>query len=116
MPVLLSTAEMAELAQKLAEMKFNHAKGYIRGLDREAKLELFRVIVGHDSWITRYALPNKGLWITLVEKKEDYGPPDDRGYRRTRFKYVEALVEPLPTFAYADNPGNVAERTYYRQE
>ncbi len=112
MPVLLSTAEMSELAQKLAKMKINKARRYIRGLDKNAKLEIFRDSVGYEQWLTRYSLPNKGLWITLVEKKEDYGAPDDRGYRKTRFKYLEAIVEPLPAFAYNDNPGNVESRTW----
>ena len=111
MPVLLSTAEMSELAQKLAKMKINRARGHIRHLDRNARIELFRDSVGNH-WLTRYALPNKGLWITLVEQKEDYGAPSDRGYRRTRFKDLEAIVEPLPAFAYNDNPGNVADRTW----
>ena len=112
MPVLLSTAEMSELAQKLAKMKITKARGHIRHLDRAAKLEIFRDSVGYDQWLTRYSLPNKGLWITLVEKKEDYGAPSNMGYRKTRFKYVEAIVEPLPAFAYNDNPGNVEARTW----
>jgi hypothetical protein len=111
MPVLLSTAEMSELAQKLAKMKINRARGHIRRLDRNVKLELFRDSVG-PHWLTRYALPNKGLSITLVEEKEDYGPLDTNGYRKTRFKYVEAIVEPMPSYAYNDNPGNVASRTW----
>ncbi len=100
MPVLYSTAELNELAQKLAKMPINRAKGYIRGLDRRARLELFRVIVGTDEWITRFALPTKGLRITLVERKEEYGLPDDQGHHKTRFKYVEARVEPLPEYDY----------------
>jgi hypothetical protein len=112
MPVLLSTAEMAELAQKLAKMKINRARNHIRRLDRNGKIELYRDSVGYNRWLTRYALPNKGLWITLVEEKEDYGPPSDLGYRKTRFKYLEAIVEPLPAYAYNDNPGNVADRTW----
>jgi hypothetical protein len=110
MPILLSTAEMNEMAQKLAKMKINRARGHIRGMDRNGRLELFRDSVGHDRWLTRYALPNKGLWITLVEQKEDYGAPDDHGYRKTRFKYLEAIVEPLPAYAYNDNVGSIAPR------
>jgi hypothetical protein len=110
MPILLSTAEMNELAQKLAKMKINRARGHIRRMDRNGRLELFRDSVG-PRWLTRYALPNKGLWITLVEQKEDYGAPDDHGYRKTRFRYLEAIVAPLPAYAYDDNPGNITERT-----
>jgi hypothetical protein len=111
MPVLLSTAEMSELAQKLAKMKINRARRHIRQLDKQTRIELYRDSVG-ERWLTRYALPNKGLWITLVEQKEEYGPPNDLGYRKMRFTYLEAVVEPLPAFAYNDNPGNVADRTW----
>ncbi len=38
----------------------------------------------------------------LVEQKEEFGEPDDHGYRNSRFKYVEALVEPLPEYGRRD--------------
>ncbi len=100
MPILYSTAEMDELAKKLAKMRFNRAKGYIRGMDKHVRLELFRVIVGSDEWITRFALPTKGLWITLVERKEEHGLPDAQGHHKMRFKYIEARVEPMPEFDF----------------
>ena len=96
MPILSSKSEMDELAQKLAKMNINRARGTIRSLDKQTRIELFRVSVGTNQWITRYGLPNKGLWITLVEQKEEYGTPDGHDYRKTRFKYVEARVEALP--------------------
>jgi hypothetical protein len=99
MPVLISTAEMNDLAQKIAKMRYNRAKGYVRGLDKLSRLDLFRVAVGTGEWHTRYALPTRGLWVTLVERKEDVGLPDAHGYRRTRFKFIEARVETLPDFA-----------------
>jgi hypothetical protein len=97
---------MNELAAKLAKMRFNQAKGYIRGLDKETRLDLFRVAVGTNQLHTRYALPTRGLRITLIERQENYGLPNTFGYRNERFKYLEALVEPLPPSAYLDHPGN----------
>jgi hypothetical protein len=102
MPVLLSTAEMNDLAQKLAKMRFRRAKGYIRGMDKHSHLDMYRVAVGTDEWHTRWSLPTKGLWITLIEKKEEYGPPNGMGRRKIRFQYVQARVEPMPDYAYRD--------------
>ncbi len=102
MPVVLSKLEMDELAQKLAKMKINRARANVRGMDPQARLDLFRVSVGSNRWITRWSLPTKGLRIMLVEQKEEYGDPDDHGYRKARFKYVEAMVEPLPEYGRRD--------------
>ena len=100
MPVLYSATEMEELAKKLAKMRFNRAKGHIRGMDKHVRLETFRLAVLPGEWQTRFALPTKGLWITLVERKEERGLPDDQGHHKMRFKYVEARVEPMPDFDY----------------
>ncbi len=110
MPVLPSTAEMNELTQKLTKMKFGRAKGAIRRMDRKVRIELFRVSVGTGQLITRFALPTRGMWITLVEHKEEYGKPDRHGYQKMRFKYVEARVELLPEFALNDHLRNPAEQ------
>jgi hypothetical protein len=112
MPGTMTVDEMNKLAQKLVKMRFNRAKGYVRGMDRGSDIELYRVAVGTGEWLTRYALPNKGLLVTLVEKKEPYGPPDDHGYERTRFKYVEARVEELPLSHRNDNEGNDPHRKH----
>src|SRR5258708_6241675 len=105
MPVM-TTEQMTKRAQKLAKMRYARAKGHIRGLDRGTNLELFRVAVGTDEWLTRYALPAKGLLITLVERKEEFGAASEMGYRKTRFKYIEARVEELPTPHPHHNAGN----------
>ena len=99
MPVLISSLEINELAQKLAKMPFLRAKGYIRRLDQLARLDMFRVSVGANEWHTRYALPTKGLWITLVERKEIAGTSAQNGLERIRFDYLEARIEPIPDFA-----------------
>jgi len=87
--------EMNALAQKLAGMSYNRAKGHIRSLDRQGHITQFRNAFTPGNWITRFELPNKKVMITLVEQHEEYGPADDLGHRKMRFKYVEALVEAL---------------------
>ena len=100
MPVRIGTAEMEDLAQRLAKMRFTWAKWYIRWrVDKQARLDMYRVAVGTDRWHTRFACPNKNLWITLIEKKEFFGSPNNLGYRKTRFRFIEARVEPLPDYA-----------------
>jgi hypothetical protein len=106
MPTKMSNDEMQRLAQKIAKMRYLRAKGYVRGLDKASILEAFRTAVGTDQWLTRYALPNKGLLITLVEQKETYGATSPMGYKPTRFKFVEARVEELPASHMNDNQGN----------
>ena len=106
----MSVDEMNKLAQKIAKMRFNRAKGYVRGMDRSSDIELYRVAVGTGEWLTRYALPTKGLLVTLVERKEPNGLPDDHGYQPMKFKYVEARVEELPPSHRNDNEGNDPHR------
>lgn len=97
MPVLIGDVEMTDLAKKLAKMRFARAKGHIRSLDKKVHLDYFRNVIGKDQWHTRYTLPTRGLWITLIERCEQRNADlDPRGYPRTRFKYIEARVEPIP--------------------
>jgi hypothetical protein len=96
MPVVISAAEMNELAQKLAKMKFNQAMWKVRQMDKATRLDMYRMSVGYDQAHTRFALPNKGLWITLIEQSEEFGLPNTWGHRKRRWKYVEARVEPIP--------------------
>ena len=112
----MSIDDMKALAEKLAKMRFNRAKGYIRGLDKHGRLELFRVAVGTNEWHTRFALPTRDLLITLVETKEEYGAPNEMGYRNTRFKYLEARVEALPPNHRNDNEGSNAQRADLNME
>lgn len=96
MPVLMSNVEMNDLAQKLAKMKYDKAVWKIRQMDKAVRMDMWRISVGDDEIHTRFALLGKGLWITLVEKKEDHGLPNDLGHRKQRFKFLEARVEPIP--------------------
>jgi hypothetical protein len=102
MPILTSSIEMQDLAQKLAKMKFNRAMWKVRQMDRHVRLDMYRISVNFDEIHTRFALPGKGLWITLIEKQENVGHPNTWGHRKQRFKYVEARVEPMPVAVQAD--------------
>jgi ribulose 1,5-bisphosphate synthetase/thiazole synthase len=98
MPVVMGQVEMDDLARKLARMRYARAKGHIRSLDKKVRLDLYRVVVGTEQFHTRYTLPTKGLRITLIERREEYGNPNTLGLRATRFKYIECKVEPLPDY------------------
>src|SRR6266436_7615800 len=113
---MMNQNEMEQLARKLAAMRFNRAKGHIRGMDKHGRIELFRVAVGTNEWLTRFALPTRDLLITLVEVKEEYGAPNEMGYRNTRFKFVEARVEALPPNHRNDNEGSNAQRADMNME
>ncbi|PJF37071.1 MAG: hypothetical protein CUN49_02215 [Candidatus Thermofonsia Clade 1 bacterium] len=93
MPVIMGQYEIEALAKRLAKMRFNRAKWYIRNLDPKCRLDIFRVAVGNE-WHTRFTLPTLNLRITLVEKHETQGE-HKRGLK-ARFRYVEARVEPIP--------------------
>jgi hypothetical protein len=92
----MGEVEMNDLAKKLARMRFNRAKAHTRRLDKQARLDLFRVVIGSDLYYTRYTLPNKDIRVWLIERRETLGQPDPRGNQRVRFRYIEARVEPVP--------------------
>lgn len=94
MPIIMGQYEIDELAKRLAKMRFNRAKWHIRNLDPKCRLDIFRVAVGNE-WHTRYTLPTRSLRITLVERRE-VRAVTKRGLEKTRFRYVEARVEPIP--------------------
>ncbi len=96
MPVIMGEVEMRDLAQKLIKMRFARAKGYIRGLDKKCRLDYYRNSIGDGKYETRFTLPTLGLRITLMQRHEVTGAPNFQGLRRTRFRYEEARVDPLP--------------------
>lgn len=65
-------------------------------MDKHTRLDKYRMSVGYNELHTRFALPGKGLWVTLIERQEDFGLPNPWGHRKQRWKYVEARVEPIP--------------------
>lgn len=96
MPVLISNAEMNDLAQKLAKLKFDKAMWKVRQMDKNVRLDKYRISVGYNELHTRFALPDKGLWITLIERQENHGTPTESGLRKQRWSYLEARVEAIP--------------------
>jgi hypothetical protein len=102
MPVLISEAEMNELAQKLVKFNYRRATWRIRAMDKHVRLDMYRMSVGYNELHTRFALLGKGLWITLIERQEDFGLPNTWGHRKQRWKYVEARVEPIPDAVQRD--------------
>jgi hypothetical protein len=89
---------MSDLAAKLAKMRLWRAKWYSWGLDRHAHYDMYRISVGGSGeYHTRISLPSKNIRVLLVERKEQVGAPNSRGLIKTRFRYVEARVEPIPT-------------------
>lgn len=100
MPVVVGQVEMNDLAQKISKMKYNRARNYIRRLDKNVRLDMLRVSIGNEI-LTRFALPDKGLWITLVEAPEDRGL-SERGMNRIRYNFVETRVEPIPSNVLKD--------------
>lgn len=102
MPVKMSNVEMDDLAKKLAKMKFRKAVWYIRQLDKHVRLDLYRSSVNDGELHTRFALPEQGIWITLIEQKVIKGQPSARGNVRQQFNYVEAQVQPIPDSVVQD--------------
>jgi hypothetical protein len=96
MPVLMSSVEMQDLAKKLAKMRYWRAKWTTWGMDRAAHYDMHRVSVSVNEYHTRITLPNKGIRVVFVERKEQQGEPNNRGLVRVKFRYVEARVEPIP--------------------
>jgi hypothetical protein len=98
----MSNVEMNDLAQKLAKMNFNKAMWKTRQMDKRVRMDKWRISVGHDELHTRFALLDKGLWVTLIERQEAHGLPNDLGHRKQRWSFIEARVEPIPESVLQD--------------
>lgn len=81
-------------------MRLWRAKWTAYGMDKKSHYDYWRVVVGDNEYHTRLTLPNKGIRVVFVERKED-GQPNDRGLVKVKFKYLEARVEPIPAPAAA---------------
>lgn len=88
------TAEQREqLLQELKTMRFNRAKGYVRGKDPKSRLVFFRNAQGTGRWLTRYDLPTLGTRVTLVETNYNRA----KGVLfRSEYTLAEIIVEALP--------------------
>ncbi len=96
----MSEQEMQALAEELIGMPINKARGHVRRLDPDARLDMLRVGVGHEL-LTRLRLPALGVVVTLVEKdrRVEYTADDQAEAFQPRSKFepefVEARVVPI---------------------
>ncbi len=89
----LNADQREKLANELKELKFNQAKGRVRGMDAASRLAFYRNSQGVGRWLTRYDLPTLGTRVTLVET---YDVKAKSGKLRSEFDFSEVIVEPLP--------------------
>lgn len=89
----LNAQQRQSLADELAKMKYNKAKGKVRGLDSKGRLVFYRNSQGVGRWLTRYDLPTLGTRVTLVESHQD---EQHDGKIKSEFELSEVTVEPLP--------------------
>jgi hypothetical protein len=88
----LNAEQRDKLLQELVGMKFNKAKGKVRGLDPNSRLIYYRNSQGVGRWLTRYDLPTLGTRVTLVESHQD---AQHGGKLKSEFDMAEVIVEPL---------------------
>ncbi len=89
----LNADQRQKLANDLKELKFNQAKGRVRGMDAASRLAFYRNSQGVGRWLTRYDLPTLGTRVTLVETN---GVKSKDGKLRSEFGFSEVIVEALP--------------------
>ncbi len=89
----LNEQQRQSLLDELVKMKFNKAKGKVRGLDPKNRLVFYRNSQGVGRWMTRYELPTLGVRVTLVESHED---EQHEGKLKSEFELSEVIIEPLP--------------------
>lgn len=88
----LNTEQREKLLNELVGMKFNKAKGKVRGLDPNSRLVYYRNSQGVGRWSTRYDLPTLGTRVTLMESHQD---AEHGGKLKSEFELAEVTVEPL---------------------
>jgi len=93
----MNEQEQKKLADHLASMSYNKARGEIRRLDTAANLKYWRNSMHTNEYHTLYELPNIGLKVILVEegRKEEQEPIKGIPVNKNNIVYVEARVEPL---------------------
>ncbi len=89
----LNDAQREQLLNDLKRLKFNQAKGRVRGMDPKNRLVYYRNAQGVNRWMTRYDLPTLGTRVTLVETHADVA---NHGKLKSEFDMAEVIVEPLP--------------------
>lgn len=89
----LNAEQREKLLKELVGMKYNKAKGKVRGLDQDSRLVYYRNSQGVGRWLTRFDLPTLGTRVTLVESHKDAAHD---GKLKSEFDMTEVIVEPLP--------------------
>jgi len=89
----LNQQQRLELLNELKNMKFNRAKGKVRGMDPKARLAFYRNAQGVGKLLTRYDLPTLGTRVTLVEGVDEV---QNGGKLKAEYDLLEVQVDPLP--------------------
>lgn len=95
----LNKQEREDLQQQLRGMKFNQAKGKVRGMDNNSRLAYFRNAQQQGKLYTRYVLPGLGTQITLVEASVLSKKTMDEvmfNPRKASYELLDVMVEALP--------------------
>ena len=88
----LNKNERDQLRDELKNMRFNRAKGKVRGMDTKSRLVYLRNTQNVDQWFTRYELPTYGVRVTLVEHYDTKEAKS--GKIKSNYDLVDVLVEP----------------------
>jgi hypothetical protein len=91
----MTVEEMKKLADELSGYSFGKASGKLRRLDSQNKLAFFRNAQSPTTLHTRYALPSKGIQVTLVESVVDT-VMDTPNRLKPKYTMEEVIVETLP--------------------
>jgi hypothetical protein len=89
----LNAQQRQELLDELKGMRFNRAKGKVRGMDDKSRLAYYRNAQNTGRLMTRYDLPTLGTRVTLVE---DVDVRELKGKLKSEYDLLEVWVEPLP--------------------
>ena len=89
----LSESQREQLLNELIEKNFNQAKGKLRRMDPQGRMVLFRNVQRQNEWTTRYELPNRGVIVTLIESRDNFGD-DPNNRHHPDFELARVIVEP----------------------
>ncbi len=89
----LNTQQRQELLDELKKMRFNRAKGKVRGMDSKSRLRFYRNAQNTGRLMTSYELPTLGTRVTLVEQVDE---KDKGGKLKAEYDLAEVWVEALP--------------------
>lgn len=90
----LNKNEREKLRDELKQMRFNQAKGRVRGMDTRPRLVYLRNVQNVNQWATRYELPSKGVRVTLIEEFDML--EQKSGKLRADYDLIDVTVEPTP--------------------